>query len=357
MTSKNNLYYEQSIGLLQQLIAIPSLSKTEDKAADLIEHFLQSKGVITRRFKNNVWAKNKYVKEEKPFLLLNSHHDTVPPNKAYTLDPFLPTLADGKLFGLGTNDAGGSLVSLIAAFLHFYEQKDLNYNLIVAATAEEEISGINGVQSILSDLGPINCALVGEPTQMQMAVAERGLIVLDCHAQGRPGHAARNEGDNAIYKAIKDIEWLQNYEFPLQSPWLGKVKMTVTSIFTENKSHNIIPSDCNFTVDVRTNECYQLEEIVQTVQRSLRSTAHPRSLRLRSTFISLDHPVVVAGLALDLKPYGSPTTSDKALLPFASLKIGPGDSARSHIADEFIYLKEIEDGIDLYIELLTKIIQ
>ncbi len=357
MTSKPKLAYEQSIGLLQQLIGIPSFSKTEDKTADLIEHFLQSKGVNTRRFKNNVWARNKFYQQEKPSLLLNGHHDTVPPNKGYTKDPFLPSLAQGKVFGLGSNDAGGALVALIATFLHFYEKKDLSYNLIVAATGEEEISGINGVQSILSDLGPISCALVGEPTQMQMAVAERGLIVLDCHAQGQAGHAARNEGDNAIYKAMKDIEWLRDYVFPLESPWLGKVKMTVTSISTENAAPNIIPSDCSFTLDVRINECYQPEEIVQTIQKNLISSVNPRSLRLRSTFISLEHPLVVAGLALNLKPYGSPTTSDKALLPFASLKIGPGDSARSHTADEFIYLEEISNDIDLYIELLTKLVQ
>ncbi|HEU4471141.1 MAG TPA: M20 family metallo-hydrolase [Flavisolibacter sp.] len=345
-----------AVGLLKALIARPSFSKEEDETASLIAGFLTERNIDCRRHLNNIWALNRFFDAAKPTILLNSHHDTVRPNKGYTLDPFLPLEKDGRLFGLGSNDAGGCLVSLIAAFLHFYNRQDLPFNLVLAATAEEEISGRNGVEALLPVLPPIDFAIVGEPTLMQMAVAERGLMVLDCIVQGKAGHAARNEGENAIYKAMMDIEWLYVYRFEKVSSLLGPVKLTVTSIETENKAHNIVPSECRFVVDVRLNELYTPEEVIATIRAGIQSKAEPRSTRLRATAIELDHPLVKAGLSLGRGYYGSPTTSDKALMPFPSLKIGPGDSARSHTADEFIHLSEIAEGIELYIALLNRII-
>lgn len=356
--SKEDLHILQrdAIGLLKKLIAIPSFSKEEDKTASAIEQFLQSKNIATERFLNNTWAKNKCYDESKPTILLNSHHDTVKPNKGYFLDPFSPIEKENKLFGLGSNDAGGALVSLITTFLYFYEKQNLKYNLILAATAEEEISGKNGVEILLPHLGNIDCGIVGEPTLMQIAVAERGLLVIDCIAEGKAGHAAREEGENAIYKAIKDIEWFQSYRFPKVSELLGTVKMSVTSIETHNKAHNIVPSQCSFIADIRVNELYTFEEILSTIKENVQSKIQPRSIRLRSTSISTDHPLIKSGLALGRTCYGSPTTSDKALMPFPTLKMGPGYSARSHIADEFIYLDEIKEGIEIYIKLLQQIL-
>jgi acetylornithine deacetylase len=347
--------YNDSIDLLKQLIATPSFSKEEEKAADIVEAFLQSKNVGSCRFLNNAWARNKHFDESKPTILLNSHHDTVRPNKGYTLDPFSPFEKDGKLFGLGSNDAGGCLVSLISTFLHFYEQENLKYNFVFAATAEEEISGKNGIEILLQHLPKTDFAIVGEPTQMNMAVAEKGLLVLDCTAHGKAGHAAREEGANAIYKAIKDIEWFRTYKFDKVSDLLGPMKMSVTIINTGSQ-HNVIPSECKFTVDVRVNELYTFEEVLEMIKQNVQSDIQPRSVRLRSSSIELKHPIVQAGLKLKRKYFGSPTTSDKALMPFAALKMGPGDSARSHTADEFIYLNEIKDGIDLYISLLNELV-
>jgi acetylornithine deacetylase len=346
---------QDAISLLKQLIAIPSLSKEEDKTADLIEQFLQSKGVTTFRYLNNVWAKNQYFSPEKPTLLLNSHHDTVKPNKAYTLDPFDPIVKDEKLFGLGSNDAGGCLVSLIATFLHYYHRSDLQYNLVLAATAEEEISGHNGVEILLPRLPKIDCGIVGEPTLLQMAVAEKGLLVLDCTAMGKPGHAARDEGDNAIYKAVKDIQWFKDFCFDRVSDLLGPMKMTVT-IINAGSQHNVVPHECKFTTDVRVNELYTFEEVLEIIRANTVSDVQPRSSRLRSTSIALDHPLVKSGIALGRTYYGSPTTSDKALMPFPTLKFGPGDSARSHSADEFIWIHEIGEGIDMYIQLIDQVI-
>lgn len=347
---------DKATGLLKELIAIPSFSKEEDNTASLIEHFLQANGIPAKRFLNNVWAVNKHFDESKPNLLLNSHHDTVKPNKDYTLDPFSPIEKDGKIFGLGSNDAGGPLVALMAVFLYFYEENNLAYNLVFAATAEEEISGKNGIEILLGQLPGIDCGIVGEPTQMQMAIAERGLLVLDVTAKGIAGHAAREEGENALYKAIPDIEWFRNYRFRKVSPLLGEVKMTVTVIETENKAHNVVPSQCRFVVDVRVNELYRFEEIITTIQANIQSEVSPRSLRMRSTAIAMDHPLVKAGLNLERSYYGSPTTSDKALMPFQTLKIGPGDSARSHTADEYIFVSEIEEGVELYIQLLKQVL-
>lgn len=344
------------IALLKQLIATPSFSREEDNTADLIEQFLERKGVKTRVHLNNIWARNKFYDESKPTILLNSHHDTVKPNKGYTHDPFTAFERDGRLFGLGSNDAGGPLVSLIATFLYYHSTPGLKYNLIIAATAEEEISGNNGVEALLQYLGKIDCGIVGEPTEMQMAVAEKGLMVLDCTANGKAGHAARDEGENSIYQAVKDIAWLQSYQFPKVSSLLGPVKMSVTVIETENKAHNVVPSQCKFVVDTRVNELYTFEEVLATISENVKSEIRPRSTRLRSSSIALDHPLVQAGVALGRSYYGSPTTSDKALMSFPALKMGPGDSARSHTADEYIYVDEIKEGIELYIQLLARIV-
>ena len=348
--------YTEAVSLLKLLIAEPSFSKEEDKTADILSAYLKSKGVEVHRLQNNIWAKNKYFDPAKPTILLNSHHDTVKPNKAYTLDPFLPLEKDGKLFGLGSNDAGGCLVSLIAAFIHFFDNKDLSHNIVLAATAEEEISGHNGIELLIPTLGKIEWAVVGEPTKMQLAVAEKGLLVLDCVSHGKAGHAAREEGDNAIYKAIKDITWFHTYRAPKVSDLLGPVKMSVTVIDTDNRAHNVVPSQCHFVVDVRVNECYTFEELLGIIKGSVDCEVAPRSLRMRSSGIALDHPIVLSGQKLGRTCYGSPTTSDKALMPFPALKTGPGDSARSHTADEFIYLEEISGGIQGYIDLLKPVI-
>jgi len=347
---------QDSIHLLKQLIATPSFSKEEDNTADILEQFLESKGVHSNVFLKNIWAKNKYFDESKPTILLNSHHDTVKPNKGYTLDPFIPLVKDEKLFGLGSNDAGGPLVSLIAAFLYFYDQPNLQYNLFLAATAEEEISGHNGIEALLPRLGNIECGIVGEPTQMQMAVAEKGLMVLDCIAKGKAGHAAREEGENSIYNAFKDIAWFQSYKFSRISDLLGAMKMSVTVIETENKAHNVVPAHCKFVVDTRVNELYTFEEVLDVMKSNVQCDIQPRSTRLRSTSIALDHPLIKSGITLGRTYYGSPTTSDKALMSFPTLKMGPGDSARSHTADEYIYLDEIKKGIEIYIQLLQNIL-
>lgn len=352
--SRKGLLYSTSIDLLQKLIATPSFSKEEDKTALLIENFLSQQSVVIERKGNNIWAKNKYFDSAKATILLNSHHDTVRPNSGYTKDPFSPTILDGKLYGLGSNDAGGPLVSLIATFLHFYGQSDLKFNLVLAATAEEEISGINGIESIWSLLPKINFAIVGEPTSTDVAIAEKGLLVIDCISHGKAGHAAREEGENAIYKALKDIEWFRTFQFPKTSLTLGQVKMSVTMI-TAGQSHNQVPPECTFTVDIRVTDSYTLEEVLETVKQNVSATVMPRSLRLRPSGIIEDHPLIVAAKKLGKKLYGSPTTSDQALIPVPSIKMGPGDSARSHSADEFIFVNEIEDGINEYIRLVEAI--
>lgn len=348
--------YKDAVNLLRKLIATPAFSKEEDKTAAIIKAHLESFNITSQQLGNNIIAKNKYFDAAKPTILLNSHHDTVKPNANYTLDPFNPIEKDGKLFGLGSNDAGGCLVSLIATFIHFYPQQNLKYNIMLAASAEEEISGYNGIELIVKELPPIDFAIVGEPTLMQMAVAERGLMVLDATVTGVAGHAARNEGDNAISKAMKDIEWFHTYQFEKVSPLLGTNKMSVTVIETENKAHNVVPAVCKFVVDVRVNELYTFEEVIAEIQNHVQSKIKPRSTRLRSTSIATEHPIVKAGLEMGKTMYGSPTTSDKALMPFPALKMGPGDSARSHTADEFIFLEEIETGIKDYTKMIDRIV-
>ena len=346
---------KDALGLLKALIRIESLSKQEDKTADLINHFLEERGVKTHRKKNNVWAFNKYFDSKKPTILLNSHHDTVKPNPGYTNDPFDPMEKDGKLFGLGSNDAGGCLVSLIATFLYFHDAQNLKYNFVIAATAEEEISGFDGLELVYPELGPIEFAIVGEPTLMDIAVAEKGLMVLDCTAKGKAGHAAREEGDNAIYKAIKDIEWIIHYKFEKVSPHLGPMKMSVT-IINAGYQHNVVPETCNFTIDVRITEMYKNEDVLKIIEDNIQSEVTPRSVRLRPSFIDPNHALVHAAIKHGAKTYGSPTTSDQALIPVPSVKMGPGNSSRSHSANEFIWLSEIEEGIEKYIVVLSELV-
>ena len=347
--------FDDSLELLQALIRIPSISKEETRTASAIELFLKDRRIRTHRKNNNIWAYNKHYDAAKPTILLNSHHDTVKPNQGYIRDPFAADIEDGKLYGLGSNDAGGSLVSLIAAFLHFYDQKNLKYNLCLAATAEEEISGKDGLELIIPELGPLDFAIVGEPTCMQLAIAERGLMVLDCVAHGKAGHAAREEGENAIYNALKDIEWFRTYEFAKKSALFGPIKMSVT-IIEAGSQHNVVPAECKFTVDVRVTDAYRNEEVLKIIRQNVNCDVNPRSTRLKPSSISIDHPIVKAGIAMGRETYGSPTTSDQALLDIPSLKMGPGDSARSHMADEYIYTDEIKEGIALYIKLISEII-
>ncbi|WP_285060529.1 M20 family metallo-hydrolase [Pedobacter ginsengisoli] len=347
---------KDSLDLLKQLISIQSFSKEEDKTADAIEQFLQQRDIKTFRKLNNIWAYNKHFDPSKPTLLLNSHHDTVKPNSGYTRDPYDAAVEDGRLYGLGSNDAGGCLVSLIATFLYFYGQEKLTYNVCLAATAEEEISGNNGLELVLPDLGELEFAIVGEPTQMNLAIAERGLLVLDCTATGKAGHAAREEGDNAIYKALKDIEWFRNYRFSKISEVFGPLKMTVT-IINAGSQHNVVPATCTFTVDVRVTDAYTNEEVLKIIRTNVDCDVKPRSIRLKPSSIDKEHPLVQAGIALGRSTYGSPTTSDQALLSIPSVKVGPGDSARSHMADEFVYVDEIAEGIELYIKMLEPVIK
>ncbi len=362
---KNSELYNDAIALLRELIRIPSFSREEGETADLIAKWLAGKGFgDVRRNGNNVWVRNIHFDTAKPTILLCSHHDTVRPSEAWTRDPFDPAIEDkdgeARLYGLGSNDAGASAVSMAATFRYYYDRKDLKYNLILALVGEEEISGSGGVRSILPELrlgdNPADFAIVGEPTGMNLAIAEKGLMVLDCTAKGRAGHAARDEGDNAIYHAIKDIEWFRNYRFPRKSPLFGDVRMNVTMI-SAGTQHNVVPAECHFTVDCRVTEQYTNEEVLEIVRQHVACSVTPRSLHLRSSSISPDHPVVQAGKALGLSTFGSPTTSDQvALTAVPSVKVGPGQSARSHSADEYVELTEIGQGIELYIKLLEKIL-
>ena len=347
---------KDSLELLKKLISIQSFSKEEDKTADAIEQFLQDRGIKTNRKLNNIWAYNKHFDANKPTLLLNSHHDTVKPNSGYTRDPYDAAIEGDKLFGLGSNDAGGCLVSLIGTFLYYFELEGLKYNICLAATAEEEISGNDGLECVLPDLGDLEFAIVGEPTQMNLAIAERGLLVLDCTSTGKAGHAAREEGDNAIYKALSDIEWFRNYRFPKVSEVFGPLKMTVT-IINAGSQHNVVPATCTFTVDVRVTDAYTNEEVLEIIRANVSCEVKPRSIRLKPSSIDKEHPLVQSGIAMGRTTYGSPTTSDQALLSIPSVKVGPGDSGRSHMADEFIYVNEVAEGIELYIALLKPVVK
>ncbi|NOR28668.1 MAG: M20/M25/M40 family metallo-hydrolase [Lutibacter sp.] len=350
-----NQLTKEAIELLKNLISKQSFSGEENETALLIMQWFSSHDIKFESDKHNVWAKNKHFDVSKKTILLNSHHDTVKPNKGYTKDPLNPEVVDGKLYGLGSNDAGGCLVSLLASFTYFYNRNDLNYNFIIVASAEEENSGPNGLNSMLKVIPEIDFAIVGEPTLMQLAIAEKGLMVLNCEAKGTAGHAAHGIGDNAIYNAIEDINWFQTFEFPKVSETLGKVKMTVTQVEAGHQ-HNVIPASCNYVVDVRVTDAYSNQEVNEIIQSNVKSEVCPRSLRLNSSSIPKEHPIVEAGIKLGRETYGSPTLSDQAVLSCPSLKLGPGQSLRSHTADEFIYLNEIEEGIDLYIKILNEII-
>jgi acetylornithine deacetylase len=341
---------QQAIGLLKQLIAIPSFSRDETLAADTLQRYIESMGYMVNRKGNNIWLMSAGFDTGKPTLLLNSHIDTVKPVNGWTIDPFTPVEKDGKLYGLGSNDAGASLVSLLHVFFALTE-KNQPYNLIFAASAEEEVSGSNGIESLLKELPKIDVAIVGEPTGMQAAIAEKGLMVLDCTATGKAGHAARNEGENAIYKALADVEWFKNYRFEKASDLLGEVKMSVTMI-NAGTQHNVVPDLCTFVVDVRSNECYTNQELLDEITANVACSVKARSTRLNSSSISESHPIMKRADELDVCTYGSPTLSDQALMPFPSLKMGPGDSARSHTADEYIFCNEIETAITIYIQLL-----
>ena len=342
--------------LLSDLISHESFSGNEDVTARVIINFLNEKGVKTIREKNNVIAYNKHFDKSLQTILLNSHHDTVKPNTGWTLNPFEPIIKDGKLYGLGSNDAGGALVTLIAAFLYFYEKQNLKYNIALAATAEEENSGVNGIELIQDKIQNLAFAIVGEPTEMNMAIAERGLLVVDCIAKGKSGHAAHNTGENAIYKAIKDIEWIKSYKFAKESEPLGEVKMNVT-IINAGTQHNVIPDTCKFTVDVRTTEVYTNELVYKIMQQNMHSEIKARSFRLKASAINKEHPLVKAGISAGMKLMSSNTSSDIAQLKVPAVKIGPGSSLRSHTADEFIYVKEIEEGVKGYIKLMEEIMR
>jgi|WetSurMetagenome_2_1015567.scaffolds.fasta_scaffold194796_2 acetylornithine deacetylase len=345
----------ESIALLEDLIKTPSLSGKEEDAAKIIHDFLILHKIPFRTLKNNTWCLNKQWDEKKPVILLNSHIDTVKPVDGWTCNPFEATKIDGKLIGLGSNDAGAPLVSLLAVFLFYYQRDDMPFNLIFSATSEEENSGTNGISLLIKEFGKVDFAIVGEPTQMKLAIAEKGLVVIDCIAKGKAGHAARNEGVNSIYLAIKDIEKIQNLKLEKVSPILGEVKMTVTQI-EAGFQHNVVPDTCKFVVDIRTNELYSNKEVVSIISSMINSEVKPRSLNLNSSGIEPNHPFVLKAKSLGIECFGSPTMSDQSRIPYPSVKIGPGDSARSHTADEFIYPEEIENGIEVYIKLLEGLI-
>ncbi len=345
---------QKYIALLKDLIAVPSFSREEAGAAEVVRSFMRNEEIDFKTKENNSWAFNKYFNDSLPTVLLNSHIDTVRPAKGYKLDPFSPLELGDQLFGLGSNDAGGPLVALLATFIHFYNRKDLPFNLVFAATAEEEISGRRGLEIVLPKISPIDFAIIGEPTNMELAIAEKGLLVLDCYAHGKSGHAARNEGDNALYKAMDDIRKLRDFSFDEVSAVLGEVKISVTQI-DAGTQHNVVPDVCHFVVDVRTNECYLNKEAAKILDNLLDSEVKPRSVRLNSSGISEHHPFAKLAKRKGITIYGSPTTSDQAIISALSIKMGPGKSARSHTADEFICKSEIIAGIGLYIELLEEL--
>ena len=338
-----------TIDLLKNMIRIPSFSRDEGAVADFLERWMLTEGFAARRLGNNLWMESGPA-DGRPTILLNAHIDTVKPASGYTRDPFTPEIEDGCLYGLGSNDDGGSLIALLETYSRLI-QKEQPYRLIFSATAEEEVSGKGGLDLILSELGRIDFGVMGEPTGMRMAVAERGLMVLDCTAYGKSGHAARNEGVNAIYKAIEDIQWFKSHSFDRVSDFLGAVKMSVTQI-NAGTQHNVVPDKCTFVVDVRPNGMYTNPELLELIKSSVSCEVKERSTRIGSSHLPMDHPAVVRGLSLGLEPFGSPTTSNQALCHFPTLKIGPGDSARSHSADEYIRFDEIGDGIETYVALL-----
>ncbi len=341
-----------ALDLLKRLIETQSFSSSEGATAGIIENWLSSRGIPAQRENNNIYAFNKAFDPKKPTLLLNSHHDTVQPNSAYTRNPFQAGIENGKLYGLGSNDAGGSLVSLLAVFAYFYDQQDLSHNLVMVASAEEETSGSKGLNSMLALLPEIDVAIVGEPTLMELAIAEKGLVIFDGIVKGTPSHAAHPNDNNSIYNTIAVLEWFKNYSFNKVSEVLGAVKMTVTQI-SGGSQHNVVPAQVDLVIDVRVNDCYTNEEIANLLIKEAPCELKPRSLRLNSSAIDKSHPLVRSGIAQGRKTYGSPTLSDQAVLQCQSLKLGPGDSTRSHSADEYIFVSEIEEGIAMYIMILN----
>ena len=349
----NTPFLHDAVDLLKQLISIPSVSKEENQLADFLENILKEKKYYPQRKGNNIWVLSPDWNDRNPTILLNSHIDTVKPVAGWTKDPFLPLEEDGKLFGLGSNDAGASVVSLLQTFSILTQTQQEN-NFILLASCEEEISGKNGVESVLPELPPIDLGVVGEPTSMQPAIAERGLMVLDGTVYGKAGHAAREEGENAIYKALSAIEWFRNHHFPKISPLLGPVKMTVTGI-QSGTQHNVVPDVCKFMIDIRTNELYSNEALFEAISAACGAEVQARSFRLNSSHIAMEHPLVQRAIELGMTPFGSPTLSDQTFMKFPSLKIGPGESSRSHTADEFVFLKEIDDAISLYFDLFNNL--
>lgn len=342
---------EKAVGLLCRLIEVPRVSREETAAADMLQAYMQDElGLSTQRLGNNLWSVAPNFDEKKDTLLLNAHIDTVKPVAGWQRNPFKATREGSRIYGLGSNDDGASLVSLLHVFAALKEEKT-RYNLVFLASAEEEVSGKDGIESVLPLLPKIDVALVGEPTGMQPAIAEKGLMVLDVTAHGKAGHAARDEGENAIYKALEDIEWFRNYKWEKVSPLLGPVKMTVT-IVNAGTQHNVVPDTCTFTVDVRSNECYTNRELFDEIGKNVKSEVKARSFRLGSSSIDVNHPLVQKIIGLGGKQFGSPTLSDQALMPFPSLKLGPGDSKRSHSADEFVDFCEIQHAIETYLKLL-----
>lgn len=344
---------QEYIGLLQEIVRTPSVSGNEKAVADLVEGFIAGKGKCVHRKLDNIWVESEPIGCGKPTILLNAHLDTVAPSAEYSFNPFSGEISDGKLLGLGSNDDGGSLVALLAAFFELCS-KEQPYRLVYSATAMEENSGELGFDSVKADWGPVTLGIIGEPTGMQMAAAEKGLLVLDCVAHGKSGHAARKEGVNAIYEAMSDLEWIRSYNFPKLSPYLGPVKMT-TTIINAGSVHNVIPDSCSFTVDIRSNGEYTNEEILSVIKQNLKSEVKPRSMKNKSSSISLKHPVFLRGQSLGLRAFGSPTASNQLRCDFPTLKIGPGESERSHTADEFILIDEIEEAISIYVKLLDKL--
>ena len=346
-------YTGEAVSLLSHLIATPSVSRDERRAADIMEEELVRCGFTPHREANNVWAIGSCQREDRPTLLLNAHIDTVKPVASYTRNPYEPSLEDGTLYGLGSNDCGGGLVSLLQVFRELSVSERCPYNLVYLASAEEEVSGKDGISRALPLLPHVDVAIVGEPTGMQPAVAEKGLMVVDITAHGKSGHAARNEGVNAIYEALDDLCWIRSHRFDRVSQFLGPTKMQAT-VVNAGTQHNVVPDECKIVVDVRTNELYTNEEVFDIISSHCKSECRARSFRLHSSRIDLNHPLVERCVALGLQPFGSPTLSDQALMPFASLKLGPGQSARSHSADEYIKVSEIEHAIGLYLRLLER---
>jgi acetylornithine deacetylase len=355
LSYSTEILFQDSVELLTKLISIPSLSFEEETASIFLFEYLLSRKAEPRRIGNNIVALNKFYVPDKQTILLNSHVDTVKPNSGYTRDPFQPEIIDGKIYGLGSNDAGGALVTMLNTFLYFYEMEDLNYNLAFIASTEEETGTEGGLANTLSKIDfKIDFAFIGEPTNMNMAIAEKGLLVLDCTSHGISGHAARDEGINAIYSALEDIDWFRNYSFEKVSELLGHVKMTVTTI-NAGYQHNIVPDRCTYCVDIRLNELYTHQEIIEVISKNVKAEIKPRSLKYKPSFTPIDNYFVKVGMELGLKTFGSPTCSDRIHMNFPALKMGPGDSSRSHTADEFIFLDEIRNGLEIYIKFLNKV--